>query len=192
LIKEAIEKNTKDIIKKLKDELTKRSEIKIEYNKRLESSKSISVDLSKINICGTYSVTGRNPESDKRRIYLTPKEDGVDPTLMPYPIIRYKVPLYFGRLDISKDNDIYSLKWTIESFKPNQTFFGTGMLNNDILSVIFHEDTDKNDNWYGVISYQIIGPEILIGNWIGFDEKNFGSEECRKLIESKENISETS
>lgn len=112
-----------------KDELEKRLEL-LEY-----AEQNPEFDLSMVNVCGIYEVTGGNPEATDS--------------------------YYTGLLNIDLINNQVEASWLIEGSQP-QT--GYGFVFNNTLVIHFNYMADK-DLYNGIVAYQFLTPEIIIGKW---------------------------
>ncbi|MBL8025386.1 MAG: hypothetical protein JNL74_03200, partial [Fibrobacteres bacterium] len=88
---------------------------------------------------------------------------------------------YSGILNVSKQNDIYNLKWTAVG-KEGAKFFGVGLRRGNKLGVAWGGD---NDN-YGIVDYRTSdkNPKSLIGRYINFSHAKIDTEIITKIESS--------
>jgi hypothetical protein len=89
---------------------------------------------------------------------------------------------YSGTVEITLLGQTYQVVWTIESAKPEpQIMNGIGLLKRNILAVSFKGGTSRSaQRITSVVSYEIIGREILRGTWTSPGTETVGFEElCR-------------
>jgi hypothetical protein len=119
-----------------------------------ENIKNKELFLSNDDVCGEYSVVGKNYESASLS--------------------------YSGYLTISRDHNLLNAEWKLSYGK--HTFKGKGILNHNSMSFVFGDDNKsyKND-FKGIILYTFITKNIVIGRWSGLLINQYGIEEIRKL-----------
>jgi hypothetical protein len=88
-----------------------------------------------------------------------------------------------GTVEITLLGQTYQVVWTIESAKPEpQIMNGIGLLKRNILAVSFRGGTSRSGQRItGVVSYEIIGRDILRGTWTGPVTAAVGFEELRRI-----------
>lgn len=137
--KHTFRQNLKFWYSKSKLALHQREDKKEELLKRLElfeyAEQNPDFDLSMVNVCGVYQITGGNPD--------------------------VKNSYYTGLLNIDLINNQIEANWLIEG---SQTQTGYGFVFNNTLVIHFNY-IEENNLYNGVVAYQFLTPEIVIGKW---------------------------
>lgn len=140
---------------KSKQVLKKRKELKEELIKRTflydNSEYNPSFSIDLVNVCGIYEVAGGNPDA--------------------------KESYYTGILTIDLIDNQINATWTIED---NQEQTGYGFIFNDTLILNFSYVVE--DGLYsGIVAYQFLTPEVVIGKWTEEIAAENAFEMARKL-----------
>ncbi|WP_010133894.1 hypothetical protein [Ochrovirga pacifica] len=108
-------------------------------------------NLSMVNVCGVYEVVGGNPD--------------------------VKDSFYTGLLHIDLISNQIEAHWLIEG---SQTQTGYGFVFNDTLVLHFNYWAEE-ELFNGIVAYQFVTPEIVIGKWTEEIALENAFEMCRKL-----------
>lgn len=149
---EATKSKEEGLMQRLEEEIARREKLKNKYVSQVAEGTTPRMPAEDVEVCGTYTVVGRNPPAAIRN--------------------------YFGKLDVRKNGEVYEATWEIAEGK--QKLNGIGMLVGTIFSVAFKDISRPNQEFEGVVVYEIITPEIMRGHWAGFDSTVLGFEECRR------------
>ncbi|MGY6647644.1 hypothetical protein [Wenyingzhuangia sp. IMCC45574] len=151
----SFQQNLKYWYSKSKLALHQRKEKKEELVKRLElleyAEQNPDFNLSMVNVCGVYEIAGGNPDATDS--------------------------YYTGLLNIDLISNQIEASWLIEGSQ-HQT--GYGFVFNDTLVIHFCYEADKS-LYNGIVAYQFITPEIVIGKWTEEIAIENAFEMCRKL-----------
>ena len=120
-----------------------------------------------MDISGEYDISGVNPSEKPKHL----SDFGY----------KRRSGKYTGKLKIVKVGLTYHLVWEITTEKSTQKMNGTGILNGDILSVVFRNSNKDQSGWVGVVSYRINSPGELEGKWTDFHGEEIGMEECNRV-----------
>ncbi|GAH66997.1 unnamed protein product, partial [marine sediment metagenome] len=148
----AIESKEVELVPRLEEEIAKRGKLKDKYDFQIAEGSALRMRAEEIEVCGTYTVVGRNPYAAETN--------------------------YFGELDVRKSGEVYAVTWSIAG--GTQHLSGIGLLHGTTFSVAFKQTSRLNQEFRGVVVYEIITPEIMRGHWAGFGSAALGFEECRK------------
>lgn len=155
----AIESKTKELEDRINEEINKRTLLKDKYRYLPNSSRIVNDTFTPEDVCGTYAISGHNPSQSWKS--------------------------YYGNMEIKKVNQIYEITWNIESGRPSQVFNGKGILLDNVISFVFQETTEDRTQWNGLISYEVISPEIMRGTWVSLTSQSCGSEEARRITRNE-------
>lgn len=101
--------------------------------------------LQAADIAGEYTISGKDPYDNKT---------------------------YGGKATITQSGKIYSAKWEEDN---GDKFFGTGLLNGDVIAFIFDTDTDSEDAESGLQVYKVDNG-VLRGEWTFLEGDKVGTE----------------
>ncbi|MDO6737514.1 hypothetical protein [Wenyingzhuangia sp. 2_MG-2023] len=136
---ETFEQTLRFWYKKSKQVLKHRPDKKKELVKRLElleyAEQNPDFTINMVNICGLYEIVGGNP--DLKKSYYT------------------------GTLKIDLISNQIEVSWLIEG-EQEQT--GYGFVFNNILVIHFSYTSDKQ-LYNGIVAYEFLTPEIVVGKW---------------------------
>ncbi len=151
----SFQQNLKYWYSKSKLALKPRKEKKEELVKRLElleyAEQNPDFNLSMVNVCGVYEIAGGNPDANNS--------------------------YYTGLLNIDLISNQIEASWLIEGAQ-HQT--GYGFVFNDTLVIHFCYEVEGS-LFNGIVAYQFITPEIVIGKWTEEIAVENAFEMCRKL-----------
>ncbi|MCP4684673.1 MAG: ATP synthase F0 subunit B [bacterium] len=161
----ALEKNATEYLDWISEEMKSRAEVWARYSQGLASSGAPGyIPNMTDSVCGEYSISGRN--------HTSPNDD---------PSVTWDYGHYSGFLTITGSGQVYDLIWRIGIESLVQKWEGTGVLSGSTLSVCFKQATGDQKGRYGLISYDIVNPDVMRGLWTFFRGRTCGSEECRKM-----------
>ncbi|HUU44879.1 MAG TPA: hypothetical protein VM118_04030 [Acidobacteriota bacterium] len=119
-----------------------------------EVALSSQVSLSINDVCGEYSVVGRNPRAQGKS--------------------------YRGTLTIRNVDEVLEGVWEVAA--GSQRHEGVGIIHGNALAFVFRYKVGDYDAWYyGVVVYEWLTDVIMRGKWTGFGGTHMGFEECRKI-----------
>jgi len=160
--RKAIESRESEFQKRIEEEIQKRNEIMAQYVETDIAKQMKSLPLNLEQVCGSYKVTGYNPQS-------------------PWAT-------YFGDLQIEKAGEILKATWSISMLKQHHE--GVGVMIGNVLGFAYVSDISHRipgATQTGVVLYEFLTPEVLRGNWTSLEglkmglPKQLGFEECRRV-----------
>lgn len=157
----AIQRNDTEYAAKLSDELSIRTELLVKYQNNSPKDNHLGKNpVQPDEIVGTYSALGMNPGT-----------------------LSGEIAGYFGKVNIKYQADSFGVDWLIESTQPYQTLQGTGILLNDLFSVVFQgPDGITGRTFTGLITYEILEKGVFMGTWTGLGIGILGKELLRKIV----------
>ncbi|MCR9253700.1 MAG: hypothetical protein NXI20_25010 [bacterium] len=85
---------------------------------------------------------------------------------------------YLGLLNIKQNENIIEANWEIGN--NSQCFDGRGIVNGQTISMLFSGSLTNSDIYKGLVSYYLITPSFLKGQWLTQDSNKIGVEYCWK------------